>query len=308
MLNNLTLIQKGNNYYVDSREVAAFIGKQHKNLLRDISGYISYMKKSIELTFELNDYFLESSYFDSRRRALPRYLLTKAGCEICANKLSGERGVLFTVAYVTKFNTMEKHLRAEQEAKMKDLNKPRLNEFNSAVKNVLSGMSRCYTKPDSVMKFLRGVYEPLGIEVLPFHETDYYGYYTVTEIASKIGIYSDTGRPHGHAVSAIISSLNNYASHALAIPYGLVGATIRYDSFIIESVWNWLVENKFPSTVPYLDFDYHIHYHRQLSLHNNDFVLKQNDDLTVEELDEMCSKFDNCDKCPGRFTCYEMDQ
>ena len=129
----------------------------------------------------------------------------------------------------------------------------------------------------------------------------------MTEIAAKIGIYSDTGRPHGHAVSAIISKLDNHASHALVIPYGLVGITIRYDSFIIEAVWKWFMENKFPSTVPYLDFDYHIYFYRQLSLHDNDYVPNLKDDFTVEELDEMCDLFDNCDKCPGRFTCYEED-
>ena len=303
MLNNLTLIQCGDRHYIDSREVAELIGKRHDNLLRDIAGYVKVMGRATLLKIEVSDFFVQSSYKDNTGRKMKRYLLTKSGCEIVANKLTGEKGIQFTAAYVVKFNTMERNLRAEREAEIKANTRPQLNEFNAAVKNVLNGMSKCYTTPESVMKFLCGVYNPLGIEVLPFHETDYYGYYTVTEIAAKVGVYSNTGRPHGHAVSAIISKLDNHASHAMVIPYGLVGATFRYDSFIVEAVQNWLAENKFPSKVPYLDFDYHIYYHRQLSLHDNDFMHNFND-YTEEELDEMCGVFDDCDKCHGRFTCY----
>ena len=303
-MNELTIIKRNGGAYIDSRDVAVFIGKDHRNLLRDIRGYCEILEKSNELKVELINFFVESSYVDSRGREKTCYLLTKQGCELCANKLAGTKGVLFTAAYVAKFNMLEA---AERERETANRNTPRLSEFNSAVKNVLDGMSQCYTAPGSVMKFLRGVYEPLGIEVLPFHETDYSGYYTVTEIAAKVGVYSDTGRPHGHAVSAIISKLDGHARHAMVIPYGLVGVTYRYDSFIVEAVRNWLTENKFPSTVHYLDFDYHIYYHcysyRQLSLFDDDYIFDFNDGYTEDELDEMCEIYYDCDVCPGRHVC-----
>ena len=318
-MNELTIIKYNGGAYIDSREVAVFIGKDHRNLLRDIRGYCEIMRKSNELRFELINFFVESSYVDSRGREKSCFLLTKKGCELCANKLSGTKGVLFTAAYVSKFNAMEA---AEREAEIKSHARPRLSEFNTAVKNVLNGMSQAYVAPDGVMKFLCGVYEPLGIEVLPFHETDYIGYYNVTEIAAKVGVYSASGRPHGHAVSAIIAGLDNRAfmGHAMVIPYGLVGATFRYDSFIVEAVRNWLAENKFPHIVPYLDFDYHVYYHRQMSLFDDfddfddDTILDLDDDLddypddyTAEELDEMCGKFGDCDECPGFAYCCESD-
>jgi hypothetical protein len=126
-------------------------------------------------------------------------------------------------------------------------------------------------------------------------------------------VYSDTGRPHGHAVSAIISKLDNHARHAMVIPYGLVGATFRYDSFIVEAVRNWLADNKFPNLVHYLDFDYHIYYHRQISLFDDfddDTIINLNDDpddYTADELDEICGEFGDCDECPGFPYCCELD-
>ncbi|MCX8167304.1 MAG: Rha family transcriptional regulator, partial [Candidatus Micrarchaeota archaeon] len=41
----------------------------------------------------------------------PCYLLTKKGCDMVANKMTGEKGVLFTAKYVTKFEEMEKQLK-----------------------------------------------------------------------------------------------------------------------------------------------------------------------------------------------------
>lgn len=97
---------------IDSREVAEMVEKKHKNLLADIRGYIEAMEKSTELKFQPSDFFVESSYRDSTGRELPCYLITKKGCDMIANKLTGEKGVLFTAAYTTTFDNMEKALKS----------------------------------------------------------------------------------------------------------------------------------------------------------------------------------------------------
>jgi phage regulator Rha-like protein len=38
-MNQLTIIKRNGGAYIDSREVAAYIGKRHDNLLRDIAKY-----------------------------------------------------------------------------------------------------------------------------------------------------------------------------------------------------------------------------------------------------------------------------
>lgn len=97
---------------IDSREVAEMVEKNHKDLLRDIRGYIKIMEKFTERNFAPSDFFIEATYQDSTGRELPRYLITKKGCDMIANKLTGEKGVLFTAAYVSAFEEMRQALDA----------------------------------------------------------------------------------------------------------------------------------------------------------------------------------------------------
>lgn len=95
---------------VDSREVAEMMGKSHAHLMRDISGYVQILEKSNESKFGLVDFFIQSTYKDGKGETRPCYLLTKKGCDMVANKMTGEKGVLFTAAYVTAFEKMREKL------------------------------------------------------------------------------------------------------------------------------------------------------------------------------------------------------
>lgn len=107
--NELSVFQYNDVNVIDSRQVAEMIEKRHKNLLRDIAGYVEAIRNYTELKFEPSDFFIESSYKDSTGRTLPCYLLTKKGCDMVANKTTGTKGVLFTAAYVTAFEEMRKN-------------------------------------------------------------------------------------------------------------------------------------------------------------------------------------------------------
>lgn len=62
------------------------------------------------LKIEPVDFFVPSSYIDGKGEARPCYLITKKGCDMVANKLTGEKGILFTAAYVTAFEEMRERL------------------------------------------------------------------------------------------------------------------------------------------------------------------------------------------------------
>lgn len=93
---------------ITSNEVAEMIGKEHSKLIRDIRTYIGYLN---EAKIGSVDFFVESTYQDSKNETRPNYLLTKQGCEMVANKLTGAKGVQFTAKYVNRFNQMENQLK-----------------------------------------------------------------------------------------------------------------------------------------------------------------------------------------------------
>lgn len=105
-MNELTVFKFNNIDVVDSREVAEMIGKRHDHLIRDIKNYFDVLMKNTSPNFGVSDFFIKSSYKDSTGRTLLCYLLTKKGCDMVANKMTGEKGVLFTAAYVTAFESM----------------------------------------------------------------------------------------------------------------------------------------------------------------------------------------------------------
>ena len=96
---------------INSREVAEMVGKEHKKLLRDIKKYADILNGA---NFGLVDFFIESTYVDANGETRPCYEITRRGCDMVANKMTGEKGVLFTAAYVTKFEEMEKEIAMKQ--------------------------------------------------------------------------------------------------------------------------------------------------------------------------------------------------
>ena len=93
---------------VDSRQVAQAVGKNHADLMRDIRKYCGYLTES---KIALSDFFIESSYQDSTGRTLPCYQITRKGCEMVANKMTGQKGTVFTALYVNAFHAMEQHIK-----------------------------------------------------------------------------------------------------------------------------------------------------------------------------------------------------
>lgn len=107
-MNQLTVLNRNGQLLVESREVAVMTGKQHKDLMRDIRNYDEILTGA---NLRSLDFFIESTYQDGKGETRPCYLLTRKGCDMVANKMTGEKGVLFTAAYVTQFEQMEQVLK-----------------------------------------------------------------------------------------------------------------------------------------------------------------------------------------------------
>jgi len=135
-----------------------------------------------------------STYQDSTGRTLPCFYLTRKGCDMVANKLTGNKGILFTAAYVSKFEAMEKALAnpnqiAANEAKKLRAEAMHLNAKTRQVKLIkdLARQFQSHLSSESVQSLVAGVTEMLmGQPLLPLPEVE--KTYTATEIAQEAGV------------------------------------------------------------------------------------------------------------------------
>lgn len=109
-MNELKIINKDGQLLVESREVAEMVDKRHSDLIRSIDNFYNVL---LNAKMRPADFFITDSYKDGSGKENRCYLLTKKGCDMVANKLTGEKGILFTAAYVTRFEEMENSLRKQ---------------------------------------------------------------------------------------------------------------------------------------------------------------------------------------------------
>ena len=182
---------------VDSREVAQMVEKRHDNLIRDISGYIKIIEKNNairsedvtkgnERNFAPSDFFIPSTYKDRKGEIRPCYLLTKKGCDMVANKMTGEKGVLFTAAYITAFEAMREHIFGKENAQP-------LNQETEQAKisfqraELLNSIAMGYDGTYRQVLQAYAAKELTGKFILPLPRADR-PTYTAQEIGNRLGI------------------------------------------------------------------------------------------------------------------------
>jgi anti-repressor protein len=89
----------------NSMKVAEIFKKQHAHVLRAIQKIIrDYPENAIESNFGLN------TYTDSIGRTLPMYQMNRDGFTLLAFSFTGKKAMQFKVAYINRFNEMERQL------------------------------------------------------------------------------------------------------------------------------------------------------------------------------------------------------
>ncbi|HBB71862.1 MAG TPA: toxin Bro [Ruminococcus sp.] len=159
-MTELILTNLGGIEVVDSRQVAEAIGKKHKELLRDIRHYSTYLAES---KIALCDFFIKSDYTDSTGRTLPCYLCTRKGCEMIANKLTGQKGVVFTALYVNAFHNMEQKL--QQSPTLYSGKATSVGEVASLIKTLRGIMKDQKSEPERIALMAKGVCDQFGIKL-----------------------------------------------------------------------------------------------------------------------------------------------
>lgn len=135
-----------------SLEVAEMVGRDHKNVLPDIRGIIAHLD---ELKIQPNSYFIESTYKDNLNRTKPCYLLTKQGCELYGNRMTGIDGTGFSVKYVNRFNEMEQEaLRPKSQLEIMQMQIEQMIKQEQEIKELKQTTIRLEQQHDNIVSIL----------------------------------------------------------------------------------------------------------------------------------------------------------
>lgn len=102
---------------IPSYEVSEMMEKEHWEVLRMLEGYepsegsksrrvVGIIPVLTNHNIEVSKYFIKSTYPDTSGKVNKCYECTRLGCDLLANKMTGEKGILFTAKYVERFNEM----------------------------------------------------------------------------------------------------------------------------------------------------------------------------------------------------------
>ena len=120
-MNNLEVrLNEGTVKTIPSYEVAEMMGRVHAKVIRMLEGdksHVGIIPTLTEAQLGVSDYFIEGTYKDTSGKQNKYYECTKLGCDMLANKMTGEKGILFTARYVKKFNEMEKTINSNDQLK-----------------------------------------------------------------------------------------------------------------------------------------------------------------------------------------------
>ena len=122
---------------IPSYDIADMMDKKHKEVLTMIHGK-SDRKGIIQILtgiqMEPSEYFIKSAYKDKSGKENVYYECTKMGCDMLANKMTGEKGIIFTARYVKRFNEMKNIINSDEQLKAKLL----LDIYNGGQEGVIA--------------------------------------------------------------------------------------------------------------------------------------------------------------------------
>lgn len=236
---------------ISSIEVAEMVEKAHNDLLKDIRRYCEQLGQG---KIPQSDFFKASTYKNRQNKTMPCYNVTKKGCEFIAHKLTGVKGTEFTAKYINRFHDMEDTIRQGIPQKDKSSHKEKLPSVNQMVKNIKGALHDAGVDSKYIAAEVVRIYSDNGYPVKVPLISDVPVLWDCTTIAKELGIYSENGRPHDKAVSAIIQKLSISESEIVKTAYsrnGHDGVTVQYKDSVMEKIKLWLQENGYPTVIEY---------------------------------------------------------
>lgn len=143
----------------------------------------------------------------------------------------------------------------------------RLGEVNSAARIIRQTLREAGMAPQFVAVAMKSLYEPVGVEIplegIPLNKR----LFDATAIANRLGVLSRSGKPHAHAVSAIIAQVDVLPEEKELVPFqsginGHSGTNVQYTESVVAKVNLWLERHGYPTEISYNGKQYTVRYAR----------------------------------------------
>ena len=143
----------------------------------------------------------------------------------------------------------------------------RLGEVNSAARIIRQTLREAGMAPQFVAVAMKSLYAPVGVEIPLEGITLNKRLFDATAIANRLGVLSRSGKPHAHAVSAIIAQVDVLPEEKELVPFqsginGHSGTNTQYTESVVTKVSLWLERHGYPTEISYKGKQYTVRYAR----------------------------------------------
>lgn len=132
--------------------------------------------------------------------------------------------------------------------------KEKLPSVNQMVKNIKGALHDAGVDSKYIAAEVVRIYSDNGYPVKVPVLSDVPVLWDCTTMAKELGIFSESGRPHDKAVSAIIQKLDLFSEEVVRTAYsrnGHDGVTVQYKDSVLQKAKEWLEENGYPAMIEY---------------------------------------------------------
>lgn len=139
-------------------------------------------------------------------------------------------------------------------SKKKADKKEKLPSVNQMVKNIKGALHDVGVDSKYIAAEIVRIYSDNGYPVKVPVLSDVPVLWDCTTMAKELGIFSESGRPHDKAMSAVIQKLDLFTEEIVRTAYsrnGHDGVTVQYKDSVLQKAKEWLEENGYPTMIEY---------------------------------------------------------
>lgn len=131
-----------------------------------------------------------------------------------------------------------------------------LETLNKTADIILPVLTELGMQPQYKALTLNMIYKKAGIELPVQGLIAEAELYDLTAIAKKLGVYSESNKPHGQAINAIIQKIEIAPGEREVVSFeknGHMGTSYRYKQSVIDKINQWLNDNGLPTLLDFVN-------------------------------------------------------